>query len=321
MTRIKSALIIGTEVSTNGFESGGSLRIDSIKNLLENNNFEVSLASRATAKKFLNVEWDMVILISFSTARYLRRARKRTRALWFDPTDSWTLTRFSLFRNGDVRQILLFFRDAFWVWTCPKLDLITFITERDAESERLWWKFRQVPLILGIYGLDRQIIPGGLPRLVFVGDGAYMPNNIAVEFLVNTLAHLPSEMIIELYGRDLFTSNRRFICHGYASATELYRENDIHLAPITTGGGLKLKVAIPLWNGLRVVSTPEGANGFRSSPLLRIANNPEAFAKSLLEIMNSSLEESLDPPRSSIYMHSNPEQIEEWLLLQNKAFE
>jgi hypothetical protein len=317
MTRIKSALIIGTEVSTNGFESGGSLRIDSIKNLLEKNHFVVSVASRATAKKFLNGEWDIVILISFSTARYLRRARKRTRALWFDPTDSWTLTRFSLFRSGDMRQILLFFRDAFWVWTSPKLDLITFVTERDAESERFWWKSRQVPLVLGIYGLDRQIIPGGLPRLVFVGDGAYAPNNIAVGFLAKTLAHLPSEMRIELYGRDLFTSDKRFICHGFASAIELYRENDIHLAPITSGGGLKLKVAIPLWNGLRVVSTPEGANGFRSSPLLKVANTPEAFARTLLEIMNSSLEGPPNPPRSSIYMHSNSEQIEEWLHLQN----
>lgn len=317
MTRIKSALIIGTEVSTNGFESGGSLRIDSIKNLLEKNEFTVSLASRVTAKEFLAVEWDLVILVSFSTARYLRLARKRTRALWFDPTDSWTLTRFSLLRNGDMRQILLFFRDAFLVWTSPKLDLITFISERDSDRERLWWKFRQVPLVFGIDGLDRQIILSSFPRLVFVGDGSYAPNNIAVDFLARTLNHLPSEMRIELYGRDLFTDNKRFVCHGYAPSIELYRSNDIHLAPITSGGGLKLKVAIPLWNGLRVVSTPEGANGFSSSPFLKVAHTPETFAKSLIEIMKYSFEQSIDPPRSSIYLHNNPQQIEEWLRFQN----
>jgi hypothetical protein len=313
MAKTKTALIIGTEVSTNGFESGGSLRIDSIRKLLEAKGFDVTVTSRATAKNFLSSEWNLVTLVSFSTAKFLRLARKRGESLWFDPTDSWTLTRLSLLKNGDLKQVLLFLRDMFWVWTSPTLDLVTFISERDATRERFWWKYRKAPVIYGIHGLDREIFPASSPRLVFIGDGDYSPNNVGLDFLSRVLDFLPPTTKIHLFGRNLVTDDERFVCHGYSSTQELYFENDIHLAPIAYGGGLKLKVAIPLWNGLRVVSTPEGANGFYPSPNLKVARTPDLFANSILDFLGLPIRESLEIPRANIYLINQIFQIEDWL--------
>jgi hypothetical protein len=313
MDRVKIALIIGTEVSTNGFESGGSLRIDSIKNLLECKGFDVTVASRSTARECMKSKWDLIVLVSFSTAKLLRTAKKHSESLWFDPTDSWTLTRLTLLRNGDLKQFLLFIRDVFWVWTAPKLDLITFISKRDANKERCWWKFRQVPKILGIHGLDREVLHSSTQRLVFIGDGTYGPNNSALEFLKKSATFLPSRVKIHLYGRNLITNDGRFVCHGYSSANELYFDNDIHLAPITSGGGLKLKIAIPLWNGLRVVSTLEGANGFNNSLNLKVASTPELFASSILEFLATPNNLLLEIPRSKIYSKNQQVLVEKWL--------
>lgn len=307
------ALIIGTEVATNGLESGAALRLDSIRNLLEDTGFNTSMASRETARNFLKTDWDLVVLISFSTSSLLRQARKRSKMLWFDPTDSWTLTRFSLLFGGDLKQAFILMRDLFFVWTSPKIDLITFISERDSNIEKLWWVKRSVPLILPIDGLDREVKLSKYPRLVFSGDGRYRPNKKALKFLSKTLEFLPSDLQIHLIGRDLKTASKRFIVHGYLSHQDMYFANDIHLAPIKYGGGLKLKVAVPLWNGLRVISTPEGSSGFKKSPRLKIASTPLNFAQQILEILRKDNQDEVFKPRNEIYLRHDGAEVRLWL--------
>jgi hypothetical protein len=92
----------------------------------------------------------------------------------------------------------------------------------------------------------------------------------------------------------------------------MYFENDIHLAPLESGAGLKLKVAVPLTNGLRVISTPEGANGFRQNSNLFFAADEKSFASRILElsgVFNSN--EGL--AESSIYEDDGSEQILVWV--------
>lgn len=313
MTSEKTALIVGTEVATNGFESGAALRVSSIKNLVESSGFKVSVTSRAGAKDFLKSDWDLVILISFSSSSLLRLARERTKLLWFDPTDSWVLTRLSLIRSGDLKQVLNLVRDLYFIWTSPKIDLITFISERDSSKERLWWRKRSVPLILSIEGLDREIKPSKYARLVFSGDGRYRPNQKALKFLSKTSEFLPSDLQIHLIGRDLSSTSKRFKVHGYLSHQEMYFSNDIHLAPIEHGGGLKLKVAVPLWNGLRVISTPEGSSGFKDSLLLKIATTPRNFAEQISEILREDNHGDEFKPRNEIYLRHDITEVRLWL--------
>jgi len=309
----KNVLIIGTEVATNGLESGGSLRINGIKELLEGLDFNVSVVSRVKAKKSLKNEWDLVVLVSFATAKFLRRARKNSSTIWFDPTDSWSFTRYSLIRGGDLRHIPILLRDLFWVWTAPRIDLLTFITRWDAENEKTWWSKRLTPLIFPINNLQRIVRPSTETRLVFVGDGKYGPNVRAINFLSKVLDFLPVTYKIHIYGRGFESSNQRLILHGYCGNEEMYFENDIHLAPIELGAGLKLKVAVPLANGLMVISTPEGANGFSGNPSLLVAASEKSFAQQIIEltkIPNSSKRRI----QSKIHLDDETSQILDWIV-------
>jgi hypothetical protein len=310
---VRTALIIGTEVATNGLESGASIRVDSIKNLLTKHGYQVDIASRRHARNALASNWDLVVLVSFSTSRFLRLARKKAKTIWFDPTDSWSQTRISLIRKGDIKQILLLVRDLFWIWTAPSINLITFITQRDSIKERAWWKQRSSPLILPVQGLDREVNLGNEPRLVFIGDGSYGPNKDALTFLKHTLKYLPSNLNIHIFGSGVSVPNSKFINHGYVSRSELYSASDIHLAPITLGGGLKLKVAIPLWNGLHVVSTREAAVGFKDSDNLKIANTPKEFASAIIKVLGVEFPEKPFKPLSAIYVDDQTVLVDEWL--------
>ena len=306
------ALIIGTEVATNEFESGASLRLNGIRDLLEQCKLKVTVVSRTEADDYLKKDWDLVVLVSFATAQFLRKARKSSRLIWFDPTDSWRLTRFSLLRSGDLRQIPILIRDLLRLWAAPRLDMLTFITRRDAEAEKIWWAKRLNPVVYPIQNLVRPVSPSIETRLVFVGDGKYGPNLRAMKFLTKVLDCLPTNQQIHVYGRGFENVDSRFVLHGYCTKEEMYFENDIHLAPIESGAGLKLKVAVPLSNGLRVISTPEGANGFTQNSNLFLASDEKTFALRVLQLSSVS-NSNAAIAKGGIYEEDCTEQIRVWI--------
>jgi hypothetical protein len=79
------------------------------------------------------------------------------------------------------------------------------------------------------------------------------------------------------------------------------------------GGGLKLKVAVPLWNGLHVVSTQESAVGFKDSSSLEIANTPKAFADAIKKVLEVGIPEKPFKPLSAIYIDDQTEFVDRWL--------
>jgi len=313
MTRQKRALIICAEVAINGFESGASLRLNSIKNLINESGFEITIVPRSRARNALKSGWDLVVLTSYTTAKFLRLARKKTENLWFDPVDSWSLGRISLFNSGDLKQILILARDLFWLTISPKIDLLTFISKRDLDFEKNWWRARINPLILPIFFLEREVLISSETRLVFIGNGNYKPNRDAIDFLKEMLNYLPSEFKINLYGIKLEGSGKRFINHGYVPDEQLFHSGDIHLVPITSGAGMKLKSAIPLWNGLQVIATPEGGNGFIELANLSICQNPKEFAAQVMASNMSGRNGALLNPKDEIYSHNQRAIVVDWL--------
>jgi hypothetical protein len=284
LSKSKKALIIGTQVATAEHESGASLRLQSIKIALEKSNFDVTVSPLNMADSELTKHWDWIVVVSYSSARILRRARKQSRFLWFDPTDSWTVSRMSLFRAGDIKQIFVLMRDLYWVWNSPKIELLTFITKRDALAEKNWWKNRTEPLIFPISNLSRNVNPCHEIRYIFIGDGNYGPNKKALVFLSKALDYLNDEIFIDVYGKNFHIKDPRFRIHGYSNNSEIYSDKDVHLAPVTSGAGMKVKVAIPLFNGLHVITTPEGANGFKANRLLKVATTPKIFANEIANL-------------------------------------
>jgi glycosyltransferase involved in cell wall biosynthesis len=193
------------------------------------------------------------------------------------------------------------------------VDLLTFISQRDALSEQNWWQSRIKPLILPVFELNRKVLQGESFRLVFVGDGKYVANRKSLDFLEEVLRYLPSSYEIHLFGDSLKCSNPRFKSHGYVTKSELYRSRDIHLVPVKFGSGLKLKAAVPLWNGLPVVATVEGANGLSLSSSLFVGNTPKEFAKEILVAQKSTVSFLLNPPKETVFIDNNLAEITTWL--------
>ena len=314
MNRQKKALIICAEVAINGFESGASLRLNTINKLVIDSGFQVSIVPRSSAALALKSEWDLVVLTSYATAKFLRLARLKTKNLWFDPVDSWRLSRISLFYSGDLKQILILARDLFWLTISPKIDLLTFISKRDMDFEKNWWKNRLDPFVLPVFFLERDVLPSTETRLVFIGNGNYKPNRDAIDFLKEMLNYLPIDFVVHLYGHELEDSSIRFVNHGYVPDSQLFYSNDIHLVPIMSGAGMKLKTAIPLWNGLQVIATPEGGNGFMGIANLSICRNPKEFADQVQALNMIGRNGSLLNPKDEIYSHNQMALVADWLM-------
>lgn len=307
----RAALVIGTDVALNGLESGAYLRVKEVSRILENQGFSIYYCKRSEADSYLARKWDAIALVSYSTAMLARKARNATSFLWFDATDSWSRTRLSQIRQGRYSQIAALFRDIFFLVTAPHLDLITFISKRDRNSERFWWKWRSVPYVFPILELDREISLKSGGRIVFVGDGNYFPNKKALGYLEELVVNLAPETIIDVYGKGFQSTSPNFRLHGYKQAEVIYRQGDLYLAPIFSGAGLKLKVAIPVWNGLRVVTTPEGANGFKKSDLIVVAKSKIEFAEKIKEFQNIPQDYLNVKPREQIFELDETQQIKE----------
>jgi hypothetical protein len=287
--------------------------LQSVKHALEERDFVVTVSTLNEADSELTKYWDLIVVISYSSARILRRARKQSKFLWFDPTDSWTVSRISLFQAGDFKQIFILMRDLYWVWNSPRIDLITFITKRDALAEKIWWGRRIEPLIFPVSNLSRSVNTSYKIRYVFVGDGNYKPNKKALIFLAKVLDYLKDGVIVDVYGNDFESKDPRFRIHGYTNNSEIYSDWDIHLAPVTSGAGLKLKVAIPLFNGLHVVTTPEGANGFKTNRLLKVASTAKNFAGEIANVISENDFKVKDGGFVSLFQHDDSELLFEIL--------
>jgi hypothetical protein len=313
MKHKRTALMIVTDVALNGRDSGASIRVHSIKTLASDCGFQVFVSTSANAKSHLAKRWDLIILVSYSVAKFLRSARKATQNLWFDPVDSWTRSRVSLISHGDYRSILLFFRDLLNVWKGPKIDLITFISKVDADKEESWSSRHGDTKILPILDLDRHMRFSNQKRLVYVGDGLYLPNRQGLKFLKNVLDYLPNGYTIHVFGQNYDTEDKRFIFYGYQPVENLYYSQDIHLVPIQIGAGIKLKTVIPLWNGMLVIATPEGANGLKLVPNLILAVTPKDFAEKILEVIEMDNIQGFKPPKQVVYENDDTLSVKTWL--------
>jgi hypothetical protein len=83
--------------------------------------------------------------------------------------------------------------------------------------------------------------------------------------------------------------------------------------PVKFGSGLKLKAAVPLWNGLPVVATLEGANGLSPRSSLFVGNTPKEFAEKILLAQKNTDGFHSYPPRETIFADDDLTEITNWL--------
>lgn len=278
----KRALLISTRSAFGGAESGGGLRSIQVERFLKNLNFDVIHVS--SSNLVVREHFDLICVVSFANAHLLNELKNYCNFLWFDATDSWRVTRKSLFLQEPSKEILRLIRDAIYSRAYRAANLITFCTLRDLEAEKL--RSANVFVLPNKYEPEKINQDYGF-RFVFAGPFSYLPNKKAIDFLVKTMGtrdfestrlHVYSGMKMD-YPRTenvSFESSQPF--------RKLYGISDIHLVPIEHGAGMKFKTLIPLSLGIKVISTPEGAVGLLPNSNLQLATNLNNF----VELMHHS---------------------------------
>ena len=308
----KQALIVGTRTAMSEYKSGASIRVNTVKRILQQSGYEVTLVSNQQYAKMPKSYFKIIVIVSFAAAQSLKKARGESNLLWLDATDSWHLSRFSRIKSREFTQIFALLRDVYRLNAARELDLVTFISKKDADREvRFTKKYAHAVYVFPNYFNERFIPKNNERRLVFVGDGKFGPNKKAVKFLKKVRRLLSENKVIYLVGRDLGRQSKGFVTLGNVSDFELYKVGDLHLAPVFSGSGIKNKVAEPLFYGLTVITTLHGSNGIKQSENLLIQKTPSGFA----ETISKTLKTEFGKESNSIFELDETEKLLEFLHL------
>jgi sugar transferase (PEP-CTERM/EpsH1 system associated) len=145
------------------------------------------------------------------------------------------------------------------------------------------------------------------PSLVFTGKMDYRPNVDAVLWFAaeiwpqvraqvpqaqfTVVGQKPLPAVQKLHGQNGIT-----VTGAVPSIQPYLAEASVYVAPLRMGGGTRLKLLEAMAMRMPTVSTPVGAEGFavRSGQELLLAQNPEAFARAVVELLhNQTLGEKL----------------------------
>ena len=149
-----------------------------------------------------------------------------------------------------------------------------------------------VPLGVDIDSIAPAWEPTDPPRLLFVGSFAHRPNREAAKFLVDKVwpivskYHQDMEMVLAGRGSRRFLAtcgggNRSISALGFVEdLTDLYRRCRLFVAPLSEGGGIKIKILEAMAHGIPVATTSTGAEGISDSEegALWISESGDAFA-------------------------------------------
>jgi hypothetical protein len=287
----KRALIVGTPTALLDYKTGASIRLNTVKRILVEAGYEIKTISNVEFVKMPTTFWDLIVVVSFAASQSLKKARVESRFLWLDATDSWHQVRISRFKSGEILQILALLRDRYRLSKVCDIDLITFISKFDASCELNYTARVGCQVCIFPNHFDNKILQiESNKRLVFVGDGNYGPNKKAVKFLKKVRRFLQTNDNIYLVGRNLTTRSKGFVALGIVSENELYKANDIHLAPTLSGSGIKNKVSEPLFYGLTVITTRNGSNGVLPCKNLIVCDKPKEFADAIQVALSSCVD-------------------------------
>lgn len=305
---MKRTLVIGTSYAVRSKISGASKRLETIKAILDLLGLKSEFMDSNDYSKQHSSHWDLIVVVSYSSANILEKARAESEFLWFDATDSWHISRLSRIKRGEAMQLAALLRDMYFIKKRIPVDLGTFISQRDLNRERGNVGKPTTPLFVLPNRLGPLVVSqDATERLVFVGDVKYGPNRIAIKFLKQIADKLPIGMDISVIGNEHPIRHSRLTNIGIVDIDDLYRHHDIHLAPIFSGAGIKNKVVEPLSLGLPVLTTNEGANGLVNLPNLYICHTENEYIETILNLRKSK--ERYNLVSTNPYLHNEESSV------------
>ena len=189
--------------------------------------------------------------------------------------------------------------DQVWVCSTDDAKLLASVYGRETNVQ-------VVPIALDLDNYESRTTaptcrPPGDPRiLLFPGVFAYEPNKEGASYLVNQImplvwAKYPNTRIV-LAGRrsdthlgDIIGNDDRVVATGTVpSMAEYFRQAEITLVPLLTGGGTRVKILEAFAHGTPVVSTTKGAEGLGLTPgkHLMIGDDPGTFADHIIRLLH-----------------------------------
>ncbi|MEZ4387599.1 MAG: glycosyltransferase family 4 protein [Candidatus Krumholzibacteriia bacterium] len=181
-----------------------------------------------------------------------------------------------------------------------RMDAVLCVTEQD---RRLLADAGAVNLVTVPLGIDTDALrprpaDAGPPQALFVGSFAHPPNRDAATLLCDRIwpavqAALPGwRLVLAGPGSREFLVRRTTVPAGIeargfvADLDPLFAASRLFLAPLFTGGGIKIKILEAMARGIPLVTTPIGAEGIatRDQDLVGWATDPDTFIAAVVDL-------------------------------------
>jgi len=180
----------------------------------------------------------------------------------------------------------------------PACDLVICPGKADGESLRGLAPdatLRVVASGVDVEALARIPAPPGEPGVLFVGDLNYRPNRQAVEWLLERVAPAVLKRVVGVRVVIVGAGPRPTAMDGAGVEFAGYVDDicphlaaaRVVVAPMLSGGGIKLKVLEGMAAGRAMVTTPVGVEGIEglSKNMIMVAEDAEAFAEAVVKVL------------------------------------
>ena len=184
-----------------------------------------------------------------------------------------------------------------------KVDIVTYLSPVETEAvKRLVPKAHVATIPMFVHEFFHELPPSFLMKgrtgLLCVGGFGHAPNLDAVHWMANDIMPLilakRGDVVLHVVGSQMpddikAMASPTFVPHGQVSDDELdllYRSCALSVVPLRYGAGMKGKVVEAFEEGIPVVSTSIGLEGFTGLPKeIAPADTAQAFAKRILELL------------------------------------
>ena len=274
----RTAVIVASAGSLDFTYSPLYMRLKTIEGILSRANYNFyTLSVKDFLKKPNNHQVDLGVILSFTNswvAPFLKQFSKR---LWLDAMDSKSTLELTQSRSY-IKQKITNARDSFGAMHL--FDLVTYISEEDRKNEQGTYRSSAEY----VFPIELKELPtlnvSPTRNFVFVGPSKYRPNLDAVKLLDKMMKQNQIIVPIKICGIGYSEINYRWHdllqFDGFVDEKKLYSSSDVHLAPLRSGAGIKMKSVMPFALGLQVIGTRIAFNGLQKhSNLIELENVQE----------------------------------------------